>query len=140
MNQLGEISYFNPLEVKGGIQLANGDLLEFCVDNIRSSDFVAEFYPGLKVLIERNPVSFEIRILNKKPLKSRITFILLALFLGGLGIHNYYIGNKSTATVQLLLNVFFCWTIVIPFGIMFWVLIEMITTSKDSLGRPLYWD
>lgn len=38
--------------------------------------------------------------------KSKVVFVLLALFLGGLGIHRMYIGDWGLGIVYLLL----CWT------------------------------
>jgi TM2 domain-containing membrane protein YozV len=37
--------------------------------------------------------------------KSRAVVGVLALVFGALGIHNYYIGNKNTANVQLILTI-----------------------------------
>ena len=39
-------------------------------------------------------------------LKSKIVFVLLALFVGGLGIHRMYLGNWGLGILYLL----FCWT------------------------------
>lgn len=44
---------------------------------------------------------------NKVPgLKSKVVFVLLALFLGGLGIHRMYLGNWGLGILYLLT----CWT------------------------------
>lgn len=40
------------------------------------------------------------------PLKSRVTAGVLALLLGGLGIHKFYLGKVGLGLVYLL----FCWT------------------------------
>lgn len=40
--------------------------------------------------------------------KSRITAALLALFLGGLGIHKFYLGQSGVGIIYLL----FCWTFI----------------------------
>lgn len=42
------------------------------------------------------------------PEKSRITAALLALFLGGIGIHKFYLGKG----VQGLIYLLFCWTFI----------------------------
>lgn len=39
-------------------------------------------------------------------LKSKAVFVILALFLGGLGIHRMYLGNWGLGILYLL----FCWT------------------------------
>jgi len=71
------------------------------------------------------------------PAKSRVTFILLGLFLGGLGIHNFYAGYSSKAVTQLLLNLFLFWTIVVPLGIGVWVIIEVCTVDHDAFGNRM---
>jgi len=43
---------------------------------------------------------------GKAGLKSKVAFVLLALFLGGLGIHRMYIGDVGLGILYLL----FCWT------------------------------
>lgn len=65
--------------------------------------------------------------------KSKIVAGLLALFLGGWGIHNFYLGHTMKGVLQLLL----CWT-----GISsIWAFIEMIMiftgSIGDSNGNPL---
>ena len=66
--------------------------------------------------------------------KSRAAYILLGLFLGGLGIHNFYAGYAGRGIAQLLLNLYLWWTIIVPIGITIWVIIEVITTDRDSNG------
>jgi TM2 domain-containing membrane protein YozV len=40
------------------------------------------------------------------PVKSKLVAILLAFFLGGLGIHRFYLGQSGAGVLMLL----FCWT------------------------------
>lgn len=40
--------------------------------------------------------------------KSKVAFVLLALLLGGIGIHRMYIGNWALGIIYLL----FCWTFI----------------------------
>jgi hypothetical protein len=69
--------------------------------------------------------------------KSRVAYILLGLFLGGLGIHNFYAGYSGRGLTQLLLNLFLFWTLVVPIAIGIWALIEVITVDRDARGNPL---
>lgn len=66
--------------------------------------------------------------------KSRVAYILLGLFLGGLGIHNFYAGYTGKGVAQLLLTLFLFWTIVVPIGVGIWIIIEVITVDHDSMG------
>lgn len=69
--------------------------------------------------------------------KSRLSFILLGLFLGGFGIHNFYAGYSGKGIAQLLLNLFLFWTIVVPIGIGIWVIVEVCTVDTDSNGMRM---
>lgn len=60
--------------------------------------------------------------------KSRVTYIILGLLFGGIGIHNFYAGYSGRGILQLI----FCWTF-IPAII---ALIEVLTVKKDGRGIP----
>lgn len=68
--------------------------------------------------------------------KSKLIAALLGIFLGGLGVHNFYLGNTKRAVLQLLLTV-------LSFGIAsLWGFIEgiLILTGNiktDAKGVPL---
>ena len=77
-------------------------------------------------------------------LKSRLVAALLGIFLGGLGIHRFYLGYNNIGLIQLLV----CLVLAIPtcglscLGVGIWGLVEgiMILTGNintDALGRPL---
>lgn len=68
--------------------------------------------------------------------KSRIAFILLGLFLGGFGIHNFYAGYTGKGIAQLLLNLFLFWTVIVPIGVIIWIIAEVITVTRDAQGQP----
>ena len=57
------------------------------------------------------------------------TYILLAVFLGAFGAHNFYIGNKKTGTIQLLLSVLSCFILALPVNI--WAIIEACSNAKN---------
>jgi TM2 domain-containing membrane protein YozV len=64
--------------------------------------------------------------------KSRTTYIVLGIFLGGLGIHNFYAGYTGRAVGQLCLTVLTLGAL----GIVSWVwaVIEICIVEKDSTG------
>lgn len=74
--------------------------------------------------------------------KSRLAAGLLAIFLGGLGVHNFYLGRTGIGVVQLLLTV-------LSLGFLaplvwIWVLVEAIliltrspSFAADAKGVPL---
>ncbi len=71
------------------------------------------------------------------PPKSRVAFILLGLFLGGLGVHNFYAGYSGKGVAQLLLTLFLWWTFVVPIGVTIWIIVEVCTVDRDAYGNPL---
>jgi TM2 domain-containing membrane protein YozV len=66
--------------------------------------------------------------------KSRVAYILLGLFLGGLGIHNFYAGYAGRGVAQLLLNLFLFWTLLVPVAVGVWVILQIIVVDRDSNG------
>jgi len=74
--------------------------------------------------------------------KSKLTAGLLGIFLGSLGIHNFYLGNTGKAVAQLLIGVLGACLVVGPAVSGIWGLIEgiMILTGKitvDGKGNAL---
>jgi TM2 domain-containing membrane protein YozV len=69
--------------------------------------------------------------------KSRAAYIVLGLFLGGLGIHNFYAGRIGSGIAQLLITIFTFWLIIPIFIIWLWVIIEVIVVNRDGHGRPM---
>lgn len=68
--------------------------------------------------------------------KSRTAYVLLALFLGGLGMHNFYAGYFGRGITQLLICIFLGW-LIFPIVILFiWILIEVFTVKQDPNGQP----
>lgn len=84
------------------------------------------------------------------PPKSKATAALLAIFLGGFGAHNFYLGYSLRGGLQLGLWVFSLLTVIIFIGYLgffalgLWVFIESILIlmgsggyENDAFGRPL---
>ncbi len=72
--------------------------------------------------------------------KSKLAAGLLGIFLGYLGVHNFYLGNTGKAVAQLLITVLTCGAGATVTGI--WGLVEGImilcgNINKDAKGIPL---
>jgi TM2 domain-containing membrane protein YozV/ribosomal protein L40E len=67
--------------------------------------------------------------------KDRTIYVVLGLFLGGLGVHNFYSGHTGRGLAKLLMTIFLFWTIAVPVGVLIWTIIELITTTEDAEGN-----
>lgn len=66
--------------------------------------------------------------------KTRMLYIILGIFLGGLGVHNFYAGRIGCGVAQLLISLL---TLGIGYPFVFiWVIIELCTVTKDGSGKP----
>lgn len=84
------------------------------------SDSVECKFCGKKLIVNQKPVQQAQQIVyvqqpvvqsnidSSWPVKSKTTAGILGIFLGGLGIHKFYLGNIKMGIVYLL----FCWTYV----------------------------
>jgi TM2 domain-containing membrane protein YozV len=68
--------------------------------------------------------------------KSRTSYILLGVFLGGLGIHNFWAGYTAKGTVQLLITLLTFWLVVPLIAVGVWVIVEVCTVKADGNGVP----
>ena len=72
---------------------------------------------------------------QKQAAKSRTVYVLLGIFFGGLGIHNFYAGHRDHAVLQLVMMLtgwllcFIPWVVVCV-----WVWIEVFTVTHDGNG------
>lgn len=70
--------------------------------------------------------------------KSKVTYLLLAIFLGGLGVHNFYAGYTNTGVIQLLVSLLggmvTCGLSSLAMWV--WAVIEGVTVEKDAAGNP----
>lgn len=67
--------------------------------------------------------------------KNKMVYLLLAIFLGSLGIHNFYAGYNGKGVAQLLITL-------ISFGFLGWIVwiwavIEGCTVEIDAKGIPM---
>ena len=65
----------------------------------------------------------------------RLVYILLAVFLGGIGIHNFYAGYTERGVAQLLIAVLTCGIGAIVTYI--WAIVEICTVTVDAKGREM---
>lgn len=72
--------------------------------------------------------------------KSKMAAGLLGIFLGSLGVHNFYLGNTGKAVAQLLLTII-GWIIIIgPLAASIWGLVEGILILCSKPGSPWHKD
>ena len=72
--------------------------------------------------------------------KSKIAASLLGIFLGSLGVHNFYLGFNGKAVAQLLITLLSCGSLSIVSSV--WGLVEGIliltgSINVDAYGNPL---
>ncbi len=70
-----------------------------------------------------------------KPALSRTVYIVIAIFLGGLGIHNFYAKRKGPAIAQLLMTVL-TFGFLAPVSVI-WAIVDICIVDEDGLGRPM---
>ena len=64
--------------------------------------------------------------------KNRMTFIVLGILLGALGVHNFYAGYRGKATAQLCISIFTL-GLASPMSWV-WAVIDVSTVDRDSDG------
>ena len=67
-----------------------------------------------------------------EPRKSRVVFVLLAVFLGAFGGHNFYAGYVKKAVIQLCITLFSCFTG--SFISWIWAIVEACMVNRDDDG------
>ena len=72
--------------------------------------------------------------------KSKLAAGLLGIFLGSLGVHNFYLGNTGKAVAQLLLTVLGCLVFIGPAIAGIWGLVEGILILCSSYGSSWHKD
>jgi TM2 domain-containing membrane protein YozV len=64
--------------------------------------------------------------------KTRVIFVLLGIFLGVFGVHNFYAGYAKKGTIQLCVTLLTCF-----YGAaisLVWAIIEICTVNQDADG------
>ena len=61
--------------------------------------------------------------------KSKLVAVLLALFLGGIGVHDFYLGYTKYGVIKIILAVCTC-----GIGSSIWAIIDLVRLLTDSLN------
>lgn len=75
------------------------------------------------------------------PAKSRTVYVLLALLLGGLGVHNFYAGRVGVGVAQCaitlisLVTIFLIAPVIFILAVGFWAILDAICITHDGAGR-----
>ena len=99
---------------------------------------------GAKIEVQRAAVSVTNTYRGNVSPKSRLAALLFGIFLGALGIHNFYLGRVGKGIAQVLICVLgICFGG--PFITWIWSFVEWILIAcgsyKDGQGRPvLNWE
>lgn len=64
-------------------------------------------------------------------------YVLLGLFLGFLGIHDFYAGRIRWAMSHLLFTIFLGWLLVPLVLLAFVIFIELCVVTRDGRGNPM---
>ncbi|MBU3916237.1 NINE protein [bacterium] len=99
---------------------------KFCSDCGEIINIKAEICPKCGVRQMSTPRNVDIAPNGK----SKITAALLALFLGGIGVHKFYLGQVGKGFLYLI----FCWTF-IPVIIAFIEFIVLLVMSNEDFNR-----
>jgi TM2 domain-containing membrane protein YozV len=69
-----------------------------------------------------------------KQAKSRGIYVILGLFFGLLGVHNFYAGYFGRGVAQLLIVAVTGWFVVGLVVVAIWVIIELFVVTQDAAG------
>lgn len=68
--------------------------------------------------------------------KSFWIYLLLAFFLGSLGLHDFYAGYTKHGVIKLVLTLALAWLIVPAIFVCIWTIYDMCTVREDANGVP----
>jgi TM2 domain-containing membrane protein YozV len=68
--------------------------------------------------------------------RERVAYVLLGVFLGLLGVHNFYAGYTGRAVAQLLVTLLVGWLVVPLLAVAIWNVVEVVTVTQDGKGVP----
>lgn len=74
---------------------------------------------------------------GQMPVRSRIIYQLLALFFGGLGVHNFYARRYTEAAGQLLVTVCIGWLVLPLLAVWIWAVLDIFIVTEDGDGQKM---
>lgn len=107
--------------------VATGQGTQFCASCGATTDSSAAVCTNCGVAIKP--------AVNASEQKSKMTAGLLGIFLGGLGIHNFYLGYTGKAIAQIALSL--CFGVGAIWGLIEGIMILCGSIDKDANGVPL---
>jgi hypothetical protein len=88
-----------------------------------------------RITVDINNGSLHAQLARRKSSRTRTTYILLALFLGGFGVHNFYAGHVKIGILELALLLSGPCLAGIPWILLaVFILLEICTTTTDGSG------
>lgn len=105
----GKVLQYDDRSATGMISGDDGKRYTFTRGDLQGS--LRSVAPGMEVDFEANGATAGAIFLDAAiggASKSRVAAILLAAFLGGIGIHKFYLGRAGAGIIMLL----FCWTFI----------------------------
>ncbi|MBM3877027.1 MAG: DUF4339 domain-containing protein [Verrucomicrobia bacterium] len=72
-----------------------------------------------------------------RPAKSRGVYIILGLFFGLIGVHNFYAGYHGRGAAQLIITLLLGWIIIGLVITFIWVLVDLLSVTHDADGERM---
>ena len=118
-------------------------MAKFCVNCGEKLNEKDEFCSKCGKSVKENSNTTRVEVVSDPNAKSKLGAGLLAIFVGALGVHNFYLGYNGKAVAQLLLTLV-GWILcgLGPIAAVIWSFIEGImilagSIDKDADGNPL---
>jgi len=130
----GVVVMYNKNDGTGIINSSNNERHNFNRFSFIDSNQV--IYNGASVSYELNDENIVTNLIaGQISQKNRLTFILLAVFLGAFGVHNFYAKRNGPGIAQILISILSL-GFLSPVSFM-WAIIECIIIDKDGDNIPL---